>query len=189
MRSYSQKAHRATTQYGTYPPSNSTLDHDASALSAVLDNATAPCHINASPPDESLETSPLPKDGALATYPPENTSPAASTEFLPSAPATLSTTIKTEQDGNFSKGEATSDVNDIRYQPVFGTSSGHRGGIDRLCLFLIREQRRQREPCPQRTRRRRCHRAPKHPTRAYFKYFSFHLSSTRIRVRARALHS
>jgi hypothetical protein len=176
MRRYSQKERRATPQYGTYPLFSSTPDHDASALTVVLDNnASALCHINASSPDESLETSPLQKDDALFVYPPADTSPSASTELLPSASATLSTATETEQDGTLSKGKATSDVDVVL--PMIPPPPP------------LPQQWRQREPRSQHTRRQRCHRTPKHPTRAYLRYFSFHLSSTRIRVCVQDLHS
>ena len=87
IRHYSQKARHAAPQYGTYLPSNSTPDHDASSLTVVLDiNASTPSHVNASSPDEFLETSPLPKDNALVVYPSAVTSPTTSTELPPLPP-------------------------------------------------------------------------------------------------------
>ena len=139
IRRYSQKARRATPQYGTYPPSSPTPDHDASALNVVLDNnASSPSQINAPFPDGPLETSPLPTDNASVVCSSAVTSPAASTELPPSAPATISTATEMEQAAYFPKGEVINDAKDadndnlaiVLYQPVVGTSSGHRRCID-----------------------------------------------------------
>ena len=138
MRRYSQKTRRATPQYGTYPPSNPTPDHDASSPTVILDNnPSSPSQIDAPPLDGSSETSPLPTDNPLVVCSSAVTSPAASTELPPSAPATISTVTEMEQAANLFKGEDSNDTKDadnntlamIRYQPVVG-SSGHRGGVD-----------------------------------------------------------
>ena len=138
IRRYSQKTRQATPQYGTYPPSSHTPDHDASALTIVLDNnASSPSQMNAPPPDGSPETSSLPTDNTLVVRSSAVPSPAASTELPPSAPATISTVTEMEQAANLFKGEDSNDTKDadnntlamVRYQPVVG-SSGHRGGVD-----------------------------------------------------------
>jgi len=139
IRRYSQKTRRATPQYGTYPPSSTTPDHDASALNVVLNNnASSPSQINAPSPDESSETSPLATDYALVICSSAVASPAASTELPPSASATISTVTEMEQAVDLFKGEVINDVQDtnnnslamVRYQPVLGTSSGRCGAAD-----------------------------------------------------------
>src|SRR5258708_1097065 len=144
MRRYFPKARRAISQYGTYPPSSHIPDHDASALNVVLDNnASSPSQINAPSPDGSPETSPLPTDNALVVSLSVITLPAPSTELPPSALATPSTGTEMEQAGDLFKGEVINDVKDAdnmdlamaRYQPVVGTSSGGRGGIDDTPTF------------------------------------------------------
>jgi len=138
IRRYSQKTRRATPQYGTYPPSSTTPDHDASALNVVLNNnASSPSQINAPSPDESSETSPLATDNALVICSSAVPSPAASTELPPSAPTTISVT-EMEQVADLFKGEVINNVQDannnslaiVRYQPVLGTSSGPCGAAD-----------------------------------------------------------
>ena len=138
MRRCSQKTGRATPQYGTYPPSNPTPDHDASSLTVILENnPSSPSQIDAPTLDGSLETSPLPTDNPLVVCSSAVTSPAASTEH-PSAPATITTVTEMEQPADLFKGEVIDDAKDadnntlaiVHYQPVVGTSSGHRGGID-----------------------------------------------------------
>jgi hypothetical protein len=139
IRRYSQKTERATPQYGTYPPSSPIPDHDASALTVVLDNnASSPSQMNAPSPDGPPETSPLPMDNALVVCSSAAASPAASTELSPSAPATISTVTEMEQAADLFKGEVINDAKDadsnnlamVRYQPVVGTSSGRHGGVD-----------------------------------------------------------
>ena len=139
IRRYSQKTRRATPQYGTYPPSSPIPDHDASALTIVLDNnASSPSQMNAPSPDGSPETSPLPTDNTLVVCSSAVASPAASTELPPSTPATVSTVTEMEQSANLFEGEVINDAKDadnnslamVRYQSVVRTSSGRRGGVD-----------------------------------------------------------
>ena len=139
MRCYSQKARRATPQYGTYPPSSPTPDYDVSTHTLVLDKeASSPSQSNAPSPDGSPETSPLSTDDALVLYPSIVTSLIASTDVPPSVPAIVSTITEMERAGYLSKVEVINDVKDadsqglamVRYQPVLSTSSGRHGATD-----------------------------------------------------------
>ena len=143
---------------------------------------------------------PLPTDNASVVCSSAVTSPAASTGLPPSAPATISTATEMEQAAYFPKGEVINDAKDadndnlamVLYQPVVGTSSGHRGGIDVPTSTSLSTSKAKGVVAKGVTnvasRSRRCRRTPYYRTRAYVRYLGFHVPSTRIRVRVQDLH-
>jgi hypothetical protein len=140
MRRYSPKSRRSTPQYGTYPPSNPTPDHDASVLVLALNHdLPSPSQLSTPSFESTLEISPVfmenplvASSSAATSSSSAATSPSVSVSLPASVPATVATAIEICQTDNLSTGEFINDVNNnglatVHYRPAITSSSKRRG--------------------------------------------------------------